>query len=98
MNVKKRTNALRERIESRLELPVGVLTAAPRIELYGNRRAIVENCRRVLECTEERLCLRTAVGILRFTGEALCLHCRTAECAVVTGKLLSLEFLQEGTV
>lgn len=95
MNIKKKTEILRERLESRLELPVGVLTAAPRIELFGDRRAVVENCKRIVECTEDRICLLTVVGIIRFTGQALCLHSRTAECAVVTGKLLSVEFLQE---
>ena len=98
MNVKKRAEALRGRLESRLELPVGVLTAAPRIECFGTRRAIAENCKRVLECSEDRICLLTTAGVVRFTGRALCLHCRTAECAVVTGQLLSIEFLQEGSV
>lgn len=98
MNVKKQTEALRGRLESKLELPVGVLTAAPRIECYGTRRAIVENCKRILECTEDRICLCTAVGVVRLTGQTLCLHCRTAECAVVTGQLLSIEFLREGSV
>lgn len=98
MKVKKQAEALRERIESRLELPVGALTVAPRIEFFGNRRAIVERCKRVLECAEDAIRLQTAIGAVRFTGTALCLHSRTEECAVITGQLLSVEFLQEGSV
>lgn len=89
----KRNHAVAGRVENVLDLPVGVLTEAPRIELAGNRRALVEGCERILECDEDRVCLRTAVGTVRFTGRELCLHCRTADSTVVTGRLLSIEFL-----
>lgn len=81
------------RLEHVLDLPVGVLTDAPRIELAGNRRALVEGCERILECEEDRITLRTAAGTVRFTGRELCLHCRTADGTLVTGRLVSVEFL-----
>ena len=37
------------RVEKALELPVGSLSSAARIELSGNRRAVVEGCRGIVE-------------------------------------------------
>ncbi len=84
---------LSQRVEHALDLPVGVLTDAPRIELAGNRRALIEGCERILECDEDRVTLRTAAGTVRFTGQGLCMNCRTADGTVITGNLLSVEFL-----
>lgn len=81
------------RVEHALELPAGVLTAAPRMEFSGNRRVLVEGCKRILECDEDCIRLCTANGILRFTGRELCMACRTAEYAVITGRVSAVEFL-----
>ena len=86
-------SSLPQRVEQALDLPTGVLTVAPRIELSGNRRALVENCERILEYDEDHICLCTAAGTVRFTGRELRLPCRTAEGMVITGRLLSGEFL-----
>ncbi len=84
---------LSERVEHALDLPTGVLTDAPRIELCGNRRVLVEECQSILEYDENCIRLRTAVGTVRFTGCDLCMHCRSPEGALITGRLSSIEFL-----
>lgn len=81
------------RVEHRLDLPMGVLSTAPRIELSGNRRAVVEGCQSILEYDEDRIRLRTAMGVVRFLGRDLRMVCRTPEHAVITGRLVSVEFL-----
>ncbi len=93
MKHKKRTVALSRSLETALDLPIGVLTEAPRMELSGNRHAVVEGCESILEYGESCIRLRTAAGIVRITGCALQMHCRTPEHAVITGRFLSLEFL-----
>lgn len=93
MKHKTRTRSLSDSVETALDLPLGVLTAAPRIELSGNRHALVEGCESILEYGEDRIRLRTAAGVVRFTGRELQMHCRTPEHAVITGRFLSLEFL-----
>ena len=48
MNITDRKERLLERVETALEMPTGVLTAAPRVEFSGNRRVLVEGCKRIL--------------------------------------------------
>lgn len=93
MKGSERKQALYRRIENTLDLPTGVLTTAPRIELSGDRRVLIEGCQSILECDEDSIRLRTAMGIVRFTGRELCMHCLTPEHAVITGRLASVEFL-----
>ena len=93
MNITDRKERLLERVETALEMPTGVLTAAPRVEFSGNRRVLVEGCKRILECDEDCVRLCTANGVLRFTGRGLCMTCRTAEYAVITGRFSAVEFL-----
>lgn len=81
------------RVEQVLELPGGTLSGAARMELSGNRRAVVEGCRGILEYEEGVIRLNTDGGIIRFMGRELGLSCMTEDCAVVNGFLLSIEFM-----
>lgn len=81
------------RVEQMLELPGGTLSAAARIEMTGNRRAVVEGCRGIVEYEEGIIRLNTGSGILRFVGRELGLSCMTEDSAVVTGFILSVEFM-----
>lgn len=81
------------KVERILDLPVGVLTEAPRMELSGNRRILIEGCQGILKYDEDRIELRTASGTVRVTGRALCMDGLNQVCAVITGRVLSVEFL-----
>ena len=81
------------RVEQVLELPGGTLSDAARMELSGNRRAVVESCKGILEYEEGVIRLNTGSGVLRFMGRELGLSCLTEDSAVVTGFILSVEFL-----
>ena len=81
------------RVEEVLELPEGALSGAARVELSGNRRAVVEGCRGILEYEEGVIRLNTTSGIVRFMGRDLTMNCPTEDSAVVTGFILSVEFL-----
>ncbi len=93
MKRSERKETLGKHIETTLQLPIGVLTTAPRMELCGNRRVLVEGCESILEYDEDCIRLRIAGGIVRFTGRELCMNCRTPEHAVITGRLTAVEFL-----
>ena len=84
---------LARRVEQVLELPNGTLSGAARVELSGNRRAVVEGCRGILEYEEGVIRLNTGSGIIRFMGRELGLSCMTEDSAVVTGFILSVEFM-----
>ena len=81
------------RVEKALELPVGSLSSAARIELSGNRRAVVEGCRGLVEYGDELIRLNTESGIVRFMGRGLSMSCMTEDSAVIEGLLLSVEYL-----
>ena len=82
-----------QRVEQVLELPEGSLSGAARVELSGNRRAVVEGCRGILEYEEGVIRLNTTSGIVRFMGRDLTMNCLTEDSAVVSGTILSVEFL-----
>lgn len=84
---------LTERVEKTLELPVGSLTGAARIEMTGNRRAVVEGCQGIVEYADDIVRLQTGSGLIRFRGRSLSMSCLTEDSAVVEGIILSLEFL-----
>lgn len=82
-----------EKFERVLELPVGALSGAVRMELSGNRRAVVDGCHGIIEYNDELIRLSTSSGIVRFTGRNLSISCLTDDNAVVEGVILSIEFL-----
>ena len=98
MRKKRKTRArqpspVTRRVEEMLELPEGALSGAARVELSGNRRAVVEGCQGILEYEEGVIRLNTTSGIVRFMGRDLRMNCLTEDSAVVTGFILSVEFL-----
>lgn len=93
MKTSDRRAALSRRWERSLQLPDGSLAVLPRIELSGNRRLLLEGCRGIAEYDEGCICLQTGLGIVRLTGDTLCLHRLNPDCAVITGRFVSLEFL-----
>ena len=82
-----------QRVEQVLELPTGSLSGMTRVELTGNRRAVVEGCKGILEYEDGIIRLNTTSGIVRFMGRDLTMNCLTEDSAVVTGFILSVEFL-----
>ncbi len=82
-----------QKVEQALELPPGVLSGSARLELTGNRQVVVEGCRGIQEYEEGLIRLSTSSGIIRFMGRGLIMNRLTDDCAVITGYILSVEFL-----
>ena len=80
-------------VEEVLELPEGALGNCVRLEMAGNRRVVIEGCRGIQEYEEGLIRLSTTSGTIRFMGRGLVMNCLTEDCAVITGFLLSVEFL-----
>jgi sporulation protein YqfC len=64
-----------------------------RMELNGNREAVVEGCGGVLEYDETVVRIRTPGQVVRFTGRGLTIRCLTEDALVVTGYITGIEFL-----
>ena len=75
-----------QNVEQALELPPGALSNSARLELCGNRRVVIEGCRGIQAYEEDQIRLSTTSGTIRFMG-------LTDDSAVITGYILSVEFL-----
>lgn len=76
-----------------MDMPVGVLSKAARMEVSGNRQVLIEGCRGIVRYDEDQIEVRTADGTVRFSGRELCMTSLNPACAVITGRLLSVEFI-----
>lgn len=83
---------LTHRMAKLLEMPESALSGEPTVEFSGNGEAVVDGCKGVIEYGEGVIRLSTGRMILRFTGRNLQLRCMTAENAIITGYIQSLEF------
>lgn len=79
--------------EQMLALPTGTLTNGVRLEITDDRRVVMEGCKRIAEYEEDCIRIVTCNGQVRFRGRCLCMSAMTADCAVITGQLLSVEYL-----
>ncbi len=82
-----------EKVEKVLDMPVGALSKMARMEMSGNRQVLIEGCRGIVKYDEDQIEVRTADGTVRFTGRELCMKSLNPACAVITGRLVSVEFL-----
>lgn len=86
-----------EKTERLLDLPSGVLSEGARMELYGNRRVLMEGCRGIVKYDEDCIQLKTVEGVVRFLGCELCIASLHTSCAAITGQLTAIEFLGESS-
>lgn len=75
------------------ELPADLVAGTPHLEFYGNREAVVEGCRGILEYDEDIVCLNMGKTNIRFMGRGLELRNFTDHSVVIDGFILSVEFL-----
>ena len=87
----KKTNI--EKIESALELPSGMFGGLAHIELSGNREAIIEGCKGVLEYDENLVRINTGKMIIRFLGRDLTIRNLTDNSAIIEGYITSIEYM-----
>lgn len=88
-----KSKKITERVEHILELPVGSLSDAVRIEIMGNRRAVIDGCHGIVEYSDGLIRLQSGDGMIRFTGSSLSISCLTEDSAVIEGVITSLEYL-----
>ena len=66
-----------------------------RMEFRGNREAVLEDCRGILEYDTDVVRVRTGKHIVRFTGRNLEIHCMTSDSLVITGFISGVEFMRQ---
>ncbi|MCL2507753.1 MAG: YabP/YqfC family sporulation protein [Oscillospiraceae bacterium] len=81
-----------ERLGEELEMPKTSLPGTVHIEMSGNREAVVDGCRGVVEYNENVIRLNTGKLIVRFTGSCLMIRTLQLNQAIVCGNILSVDF------
>jgi sporulation protein YqfC len=87
----KKTNV--EKLEAALELPSGIFAGLAHLELSGNREAIIEGCKGVLEYDENLVRINTGKMIIRFLGRGLTIRNLTEDSAVIEGYITTIEYM-----
>ena len=81
-----------ERVGAELDVPSASLPNGVHIEMSGNREAVVDGCRGVVEYNENVIRLNTGKLIVRFTGSGLMIRTLQMNQAIVCGSILSVDF------
>ncbi len=68
------------------------LPAIAHLEIFGDRRVLMDGTCEIAECGEDALVIRVGKNTLRFRGRELCLSAFDKESAVLEGRLSSIEF------
>lgn len=84
---------IKRNVTDALELPKEVMLNLPLLSLMGREELTIENYKGIMEYNEECIRVNTAVGIIKIRGKGLCLKQLTAECVVVSGGIMSVEYL-----
>lgn len=75
-----------------LEEPATAFLPPVRVELLGNRQAIVDGCRGIIEYSDTCIRLSTDRLILKFTGAEMEIKSLTDTSVIVEGNILGLEY------
>ena len=76
-----------------LQSPQGLFSNPLQIGIEGNREAVVDGCKGVLEYNENRIRLQTGKMIVQFSGHDLQIRSMTDKQAVVQGYITALEYI-----
>ena len=91
-NAKRAWSNFSEKLNDSLEIPQTAEAHTAQIELIGNREAVVDGCRGILQY--EDAVVRIAAGelVVRFTGSDLCICTMQAGQTRITGVIAGVDF------
>ncbi len=79
-------------IRESIDLPDIARQNTAHIELSGNREAIVDGCKGILQYDDGVIRLNIGKGSVTFRGAQLCMNNMKYEQAVITGMIAGVEF------
>lgn len=83
-----------ERLTDKTDLQGEALPGQPLLELYGDRRVLIEHHGGVTEYGRERIQVHVKYGCLSISGDCLELARMTSEQLVITGRIDSVTLLR----
>lgn len=81
-----------ERIAHALDVPQNIFSSFSQICLSGNREAVLDGCKGVLEYEPELIRLNLGDKVLQFTGRNLQIKCMSGENVILEGYIISVSF------
>ncbi|MBQ7541263.1 MAG: YabP/YqfC family sporulation protein [Clostridia bacterium] len=90
-NIRRDLSRLHEKLDETLD--GAELSVDAQIELSGNREAVVDGCVGVLQYEDTAIRLSTGRRIVRFTGSDLMIRTMQQNQVLITGTILSVEFV-----
>ncbi len=91
--VQKEKKKLKARVVDLLELPKEIVLNLPLISMMGNEELHIENYKGMIEYSEEKIRIHTAIGIVKIEGRGLFLKAITTEHITIHGVIVKIEFL-----
>ncbi len=91
--LKKEKKNLKKELSAAFEMPEEIVSDLPLISLRGFEEAVIENYKGIIEYSTERIRINTSSGVLRLTGENMFIKCLDADNIIITGKIMSAEFI-----
>lgn len=80
-----------ESIAERFDLPAGIVSGLPRIEIVGGRQITIERHKGLIEYSRGEIAVNTVKSILRIRGEGLEIRAMTSEILVISGTIHCVE-------
>ena len=80
-------------LESLKSTSLGVMLNPVRIEIRGNREAVVEGCKSILHYDENIVKVNMNKMIVSFFGRNMEIKCLTSDSLVIRGFITSIEYL-----
>ena len=87
-------SGFRQKLAETLELPKEIVLNMPRLTMVGNNDLVIENYKGIIEYEDSRVRINTGIGVVRITGDRLLIREITSEDVIISGVILSLEFLR----
>ncbi len=91
--LKKEKKNLKKELSAAFEMPEEIVSDLPLISLRGFEEAVIENYKGIIEYSTERIRINTSSGVLRLMGENMFIKCLDADNIIITGKIMSAEFI-----
>ena len=87
-------SGFRQKLAETLELPKEIVLNMPRLTMVGNNDIVIENYKGIIEYEDSKVRINTGIGVVRITGDRLLIREITSEDVIISGVILSLEFLR----
>jgi len=82
----------KDKLSEELGLPRSVTSGLNYMEMLGNKEAVVDGCKSILDYSDDKIKLNLGNKTICFCGSDLCIKALSCEQAVITGTICSIEF------